>query len=209
MFRLECENANLYNDFIDSLHNPFRSCRPKDEKEVKLLRLFDWRSKLINRLNRARYYWQTGCKNDCDRSQGVIYQLKSEKLGNCGEDAFLSALILKLNGVKNACMATLKSGKEKVDHVVCVFNKDGSAFDGKVSKNTIIIDPWVGTADFASNMFLKYKALAKKYFYNIKPDSKLGFENVRQLDLSDRQKLRLCLENDNLIYPSEKRDLMK
>ena len=42
---------------------------------------------------------------------------------------------------------------EQLNHVVCIFNKDGSQFNGTVNNSTIIIDNWAGKTDFAKNMY--------------------------------------------------------
>ena len=40
---------------------------------------------------------------------------------NCHESALLSALILKLNGIKNAYTAFIRDGKARENHVLCLF----------------------------------------------------------------------------------------
>lgn len=207
MYRLKQENAELYNKFIDK--NPFHVSGPFNFRELKLIELFDWQKRIVDKLNRVRREWQYGCKSGSQLINNVIGQLKFGKIGNCGEDALLSEAILKINGVDNACTAALKIDNHNIDHSVCVFNKDGSKFDGKVTKNTIVIDPWFGTADFASNMFLKYKSFCKKYFFNMKDDSKIGFRDIKSLNISGEEFLLLSLEHDNLFFPGITREFMQ
>ena len=64
---------------------------------------------------------------------------------------------MKLNNIHNATCATLFKKKnsfcEEIDHAVCIFNRDGSLYNGKISKNTIIVDPWIGKVGFAQTVF--------------------------------------------------------
>ena len=207
MYRLKQENAELYNKFIDK--NPFHVSGPFNFRELKLVALFDWQKRLVDKLNRVRREWQYGCKSSYQLVNNVIGQLKFGKIGNCGEDALLSEAILKINGVKNSYTANLITDNSKIDHSVCVFNRDGSKFDGKVTKNTIIIDPWIGAADFAQNMFLKYKSLANKYFFNIDDKSKLGLTNIKSLNLSGKDTFLLALKHGKLVYPGVTREFMQ
>ena len=207
MYKIKKENNELYNKFLDQ--KPFSFSEPFNFKELKLVAMFDWQKRLVEKLNSVRQEWQYAIKNDFRRVNNLIGQLKHDKIGNCGEDAMLAEAILKINGVDNACTASLKVGNSKIDHSVCVFNRDGSPFDGKVTKNTLVIDPWFGTADFASNMFLKYKNLCKKYFFNIKDDSKIGFRNIKSLDISGEETLLLALRHDKLMFPGITKEFMQ
>lgn len=102
----------------------------------------------------------------------------NNKIGNCYEDALSAELVLKINGINNAKTMALSQKDKILDHALCVFNKDGSNFDGKIKKgNTIIIDPWFGKADFAENMFIYYKNHAGKYIDMYK-DSELSLKTL-------------------------------
>lgn len=207
MFKLKKENAEIYNDFI----NKNLSYEPKiyNNYELKMLALFDWQNHLGQKLNRVRKKWQLGSKNSSNLVSNVIEQLKSDKIGNCGEDALLSEAILKINGIDNSYTAALCVNDSKIDHRVCVFNKDGAKFDGNVNKNTIIIDPWLGFADFAQNMFVKYKKFCNKYFFNIKDNSKLSLTDVKSLDISGEELLLLTLKHDKLLFPGITKEFMR
>lgn len=116
----------------------------------------------------------------------------------------LAQSILKLNGVENAYVAGLRVDDAPIDHCVCVFNKDGSVFDGTVNKNTIIIDPWFGGgADFAANMFVKYKNMAAKFFTSIHNDSKITFRDIHDFYISGTERLLLQLKHNNFVYHSK------
>jgi len=96
--------------------------------------------------------------------EDTIKLVKQFKVADCGQAADLSAFILKLNGY-NATTANLKiknSGLD-IDHAVCVFNKSNKPFE-KVTKDTIILDSWLGECDFATNILKKYKEQYNGYF---------------------------------------------
>lgn len=92
----------------------------------------------------------------------AIKQLFSTRLGNCHENAKAAEAILRANGVKNPATAPLYMGGHPLDHVVCVFNRDGSKVKTIENNKTIIVDPWAGVVDFANNAMTKYKGIFKK-----------------------------------------------
>ena len=75
-----------------------------------------------------------------------LYLMEVFKVGNCSENAVLAELVLKMNNIRNACCATMFKAVpgdsccdwRDLDHAVCVFNKDGSLFNGKKTKHTIL-----------------------------------------------------------------------
>ena len=207
LYKLKQENAQLYYNFINK--NQFQTAKPYNYNELKLFVLFDWQKHLVEKLNNVRRRWQSDSKNSSRLLCNVIKQLKLDKIGNCGEDALLSEAILKINGIDNSYTAALCLNDSKIDHRVCVFNRDGTKFDGKVTKNTIIIDPWIGAADFAQNMFLNYKRFCNKYFFNIKDNSKLGLIDVKSLDMSGEELLLLTLKYDKLLFPGITKEFMR
>lgn len=113
---------------------------------------------------------RVGMGNKHDYLVESMYMMENFKLGNCTENAVLAELVLKLNGLKNACCATLHKGfkgddkLESLDHFVCVVNTDRTAFDGKITPKTIIVDPWLGKADFARNMERYYRNECSGFF---------------------------------------------
>ena len=86
-----------------------------------------------------------------------LAMMANPKQGNCFEDAIVSELVLKMNGIKNACTMQFKNANNTAEHAVCVFNRDGSPVTKIINNQTIIIDPWAGKADFANNMIKHYK----------------------------------------------------
>ena len=107
-----------------------------------------------------------------DNLYGSLWLMTQERIGNCTENAILAELVMKMNGVQNACCAVLDKGNKKLgkqfrgelDHIVCIFNKDKTPINGRVTSKTVIIDPWLGKADFANNMerFYKNEAMESK-----------------------------------------------
>jgi hypothetical protein len=91
---------------------------------------------------------------------------------NCHESALLAELILKINGIKNSYTACLRDGKAKGNHILCLFNRDGSKIaireeNGELipqieNNKTIIIDPWAGICDFANNALKEYHSFWDK-----------------------------------------------
>lgn len=207
MWKLQEQNLGLYDRFVSK--KPFEHFMPQNEHELKIVKLFAWQKRIINRIAKARDEWSVGHKDDYRRVGNVLNQFKYDKIGNCGEDAFLSAAIVKMNGVKNVYTAKMKVDDSPIDHVVCVFNSDGSSFNGKVKKDTIIIDSWIDQADFASNMFVKYKNLCQKFFFNLKPKSEIGFREITPVELTGEEQFVLSLKYDKLRYPSLTREFMQ
>ena len=93
----------------------------------------------------------------------TIRFIKNTKIADCGQLADLAAFILKLNGYKPAIAYINLSGGQKLDHALCVFNKNNKPIK-EITKGTIILDPWLGECDFAPNILKKYKEEYNGYF---------------------------------------------
>jgi len=206
-----CVSVKNYVDKNQYMYYALTNGKPAfSSKEIQMLRIIKWQQKVVDKINIARNFWRYGCKSDVKLIDSIINQFKYDKLGNCGEEAFMSAAILKMNGVKDPCVARLTVDGNLIDHSICVFNKDGSKFDGHYNKKTIIVDPWVGDADFATNMFVKYKNIYKDYIdKHLQPKSEINIKNPRHLDISDEEKFALILKYNDLRYPATIRDFMK
>jgi len=219
VYKYIMNNLDLYNSTVNaSLKRNFGSKTPEQQK---LTRIFEWRRRSLQKYREIRDFRRYGCHTTGGSVNNILKQFENDRFGNCGEDAYVSAAILNINGIKNAYTAGLKVDNDVIDHAVCVFNKDGAPltvktfqFDGtpvgwKINRNTIIIDPWLDAADFASNMFVKYKNLCRKFFSNIKDNSKFELCNVKIMNLTGADKLLLSLEHKNLRYPSLRKDFME
>lgn len=136
--------------------------------------------------------------------------LEQHKIGNCQEDAILAEFILKMNGLKNATTATLINGstQKQLDHSVCIINKDGSPFNGKVSNKTIIIDPWAGKADFAKNMIPFYKNIMTNSF-NVCKDTNIEFLPIETVHLTETQMNLYKQKYKNFVHKNSNRKFMQ
>lgn len=145
-----------------------------------------------------------------------LFMTENFKLGNCSEDAVLAELILKMNNVKNACCAAILKAEpgasidewKDVDHAVCVFNKDGSIFNDKVSDQTIIIDPWAGKAGFAKDMERYYRNEMSGYF-DLEPYELFKYQRVETVDLPDIAMEKLKEKYYPFIFKSKNRRFMQ
>lgn len=178
-------------------------------QEHKITRIFDWQRRIVQKINNARDEWTGKRRGDFRLFEAILGQIKYSKLGNCGEDAFLSATILKLNGVEHTYTATLKIDDLLHDHAVCAFNRNGQPFSGEIKRDTILIDPWIGIADFAANIIPKYKNLYSEFFNGIKPDSKITFDRVKRINLNNNEQFLLKIEYPELLYHKTGRRFMR
>ena len=127
-------------------------------QEKRVISILHWFRMFIRDLNAQRMF-RAANNTDFGSMYAIISQLKFAKVGNCFENA---------------------------DHVVCLFNKDGSDFTGNVNKNTIIVDSWLGDADFADNMLGKYRSIYKDYLF-VPKDGKLSIERIEKLNLNEAE----------------------
>lgn len=178
-------------------------------QERKILKLIEWQGKLEEKMVKTRKKWAALKKENFRAIDTILKQFKQDKLGNCGEDAFVSAAILRLNGVKNVYTAGLKIDKCQQDHAICIFNKNGKPYSGKVERDTIIIDPWFGAADFAHNIIQKYKNLYSNFFEKLKPNSEISFYKVQKFNLSQEEVFLLSIQRPELLYPENNRCFMQ
>lgn len=114
----------------------------------------------------------------------VIKSMKEGKVGNCYEEARLAEIIGRINGEKNIYSGRIFFGspdsKEKpLDHVVAFItskNVEPKNMLTLKNKEGIIIDPWLGIADFAGEYFNKLKTIFKPQFERIpNKTSEIGF----------------------------------
>lgn len=187
--------ADSYSKFVN--YNPMFPVKFSTPEEKKGFKLLLCQSDLIRNLNRARDWF--ACKTDCEKVILNFAQLKFDKLGNCMENALAGEAIMRINGYNNVYTAGLKRGVQNIDHMVCLFNKDGSKFNGDWNKNTIILDAWSGICDFAGNMFKKYENMFKNYFY-IPNSGKFGFRDVKSIKLSDDDLINLKQNYPELLF---------
>ena len=131
-------------------------------------------------------FWN--CKNSSEGILGFIQNIKKYHLANCADFAKLCSIICQANGVKvtQPRMFAGSSGGELgklVDHAVLMVQPKNNFIAKKMSelKDVIIIDPWLGFADFANNVerrfmgeyanFFKFPEGTKLRLINISDDS--------------------------------------
>ncbi len=146
-----------------------------------------------------------------------LYCLEKFKIGNCCENATIAELILKMNGVHNATCASIYKGKISdksphnwscLDHVICVFNKDGSPFRGDITKHTIFIDPWLNKAGFAKDMERLYKYEFAKLF-KLKTKECFKYKEKEKVFLSKKQMKILKKQYHAFIFKNKNHDFMQ
>lgn len=129
------------------------------------------------------------------KARNAISQIKEHKVANCAENAEAAEVILKMNGIKNACCIT----PENVDHTFCVFSRDGSKFNGQITNQAIVIDPLTGIVDFIGNALKKMKNTLG-YCKNIRVQKKeLKNIEINEINLSENDILQLKKDFPELV----------
>ena len=145
-----------------------------------------------------------------------LFMTEMYKTGNCTENAIIAELILKMNNINNACCAAIYKGTKNapqkdwidIDHAVCVFNIDGTPFSEKITKNTIIIDPWAGKAGFAKDMEKFYRDELSKYF-KIQDNEVFKYERASMVNIPDYIMAKLKDKYKPFIFTNKNRKFMK
>lgn len=138
------------NKRIDNMHNAGRLKGDKYEKTVEW-----WEGRKNSKAISMDYeIYHSNYKYYLD----LMEFIKRHKIADCGQVAELSRFILKINGY-NATLASINTTGKKgieLDHEICVFNRDNSPVK-RITKDTIILDAWLGECDFAPKILKKYK----------------------------------------------------
>ena len=138
----------------------------------------------------------------------ALYFTEKFKLGNCYENALITKLILRMNGIKNAEVIALKDINGRSVHTVCAFNRNGSKFKNIENNNTIIIDTWAGKSDFAQNMISMYRNQYKDYFI-LPQKGPVGFEIHKAEGISKRQMKLLKTKYHKFVFRNKDRYFMQ
>ena len=136
--------------------------------------------------------------------------------GNCIENAAIAVLILKMNNIQNACCASLHKGLKgmsmrdwsNLDHCVCVFNRNGEPFNEYITKNTIIVDPWVGKAGFAKDMERFYRN-EFSHFFKLDPDEVFKYKRMDFVDIPSIAMDKLKGKYEQFIFKNKNRKFME
>ena len=153
-------SSSLTDDFINI--NAFRKFKKRINAETEYL----LRADILEGFNDA--------DNFIGKILAFVKPVKKYKRGNCGECAQLSAIVAKVNGLKDCFIASLitKDGRD-LDHSVLYIKR----------KKPYIIDAWLGFADFVPNTLSRYKN-EFGFHFNLKKDEKLTFEKL-ETDFTD------------------------
>lgn len=145
-----------------------------------------------------------------------LFLMLKERLGNCTENAVIAELICKLNGFKNATCAIVNKINTKqenpkiepLDHFVCVLNTDNSKFNGKINNKTIIIDPWLGKADFANNIEQFFRNECTNFF-ELTENDKFYYQTRELVNLSEDELSDFRNVLDDFIFKNKTRKFMQ
>lgn len=115
-----------------------------------------------------------------ERYKKIAELVKKEHLANCDELTCLAGLICAANGIKSQRLIVHKMenktlDKKSCEHVALALTEKGDIKkDVRMSdmKDVIIIDPWLGLADYAPNVAQKYKNIFPQYL-NLKDDDEV------------------------------------
>ncbi len=98
--------------------------------------------------------------------QRFIQNMKKYKNINCADYTKLAELILAVNGIKTVKARIMTQSLKQLDHGVLIVRPPGNNFlvyKNKDLKNMIVIDPWLGFADYASNAVVRYNSEFAKF----------------------------------------------
>ncbi len=153
-------SSSLTDDFVNI--NAFRKFKKRINADTEYLLRTDISDEFAD------------AENFIGKILAFVKPVKKYKLGNCGESAQLSAIVAKVNGLKDCYISSLvtKNGKD-LDHSVLYVN----------DKKPYIIDAWLGFADFVPNALSKYKN-EFEFHFDIKEGEKMTFKKL-ETDYTD------------------------
>ena len=146
-----------------------------DDRYNKMYYLFMRTDNSLRKLVREPFLETVGTVSE---HKVLTEAVKKHHFANCAELTRLANLICAVNGIKAQPIEMVAcDSKDQVvsfiDHVALAVPLKENALDwNKMSKlkDVIIIDPWLGIADFAQNAAMQYQNMFRKYL-------KLGFFN--------------------------------
>ncbi|MBO7671840.1 hypothetical protein J6S88_00370 [bacterium] len=171
-------------EFFEDLRNNYSNFERRGGRIANILTAYLDCSDLLGSNRRT-----AGKKLNFQSAKKLLDYVSSVHFGNCGESAESVALILKMNGIEDVYIATVKNGEKEVNHEICIFNRDGSPFDGTIKNNqTIIVDAWSGIVDFANTALKDIKSLCSKHFnLNKNHDLKVDTKHIARFELNDTE----------------------
>lgn len=145
-----------------------------------------------------------GTRTQFKKLKAVISSMREDKLGNCYEDAMLANLILKMNGVKNSYCARLMTnwGTKKIDHTVAFIDNNPTPKYYN-PKKIVIVDPWLGVADYADRIFKIYKTRYNDFF-RIPNSQNIDLQIKPELNLTEQELDYFRDKYPQFLYKSDK-----
>ncbi len=139
----------------------------------------------------------------------VLYSVSVHKVGNCAEATSLAGMIAKMNGVENCYRISLTDLNEcsKIDHTALLITKKPIKNRIINSKESLIIDPWLGISGRAADVLSRYESEFHKLL-RLSKNLSIGFKmsafgNFQDLNSKEIDVLRLvhpdlvCKKKDN------------
>lgn len=154
---VKTKNIAKNTSFFDKIKNLFYSS--EEEKQTVMISAIEKNIKKIGVFRKEKN------EKNVFSCQNVIDMMCNHKIGNCDETATLAEFIMKLNGMTNTKCGIIYNKSKPINnaglHSVCLFNIDNSPIEKIINNKTIIIDAWLGKADFANNMMKYYQNTCK------------------------------------------------
>lgn len=108
-----------------------------------------------------------------------LQNMKKYKNINCADYTKLAQLVLKANNVDAVNATIMTHGLKSLDHAVLIvkphLEKYTIFYKNKDLKNLIIIDPWLGFADYGHNAVVRYNSEFSRYLGLGEKYEQLGF----------------------------------
>lgn len=119
-----------------------------------------------------------------------VENMKKYKNINCADYTKLTQLMLKANNIEAVNANILTQKLKGLDHAVLLVNipKNGFGIYYKNSdlKNIIVIDPWLGFADFANNAVVRYNSEFSRFLGLENKYEKLFFDTNVNPEISEK-----------------------
>ena len=139
-----------------------------DDRYNKMYHLFIRTDNKLQELVREPFFRARGV---VEENKVLANAIKKHHHANCAELTRLANIICAVNEINAQPIAMIACDNNEhiissIDHVALAIPlKENALKTDKMSKlkNVIIIDPWLGIADFAQNAILQYKNLFSKY----------------------------------------------
>lgn len=204
VYRFAKEHSNdKSKGFPEKIKNFFRNSKP--QKSHNTLAVI---AKNIEAISKGR----TNNKHKTTELERAIKLLCTQRKGNCQENAVIAELVMKMNGMKNASSCLLYEEGTAINktqsHAACIFNLDNTPVKKIINNKTIIIDPWLGKADFANNMLKYYKNTCDDLL-SLPENGKIAVEPIELVYLTDSALEKYKTQFPQLVFKSKDHKFMQ